>query len=36
MKVTRNVMWYAMQKHKFSTKYITLIMDVYDNVVKSV
>jgi hypothetical protein len=31
-KVTRN----ALQKHKFSIKYITLIKDMYDNVVTSV
>jgi PIN domain nuclease of toxin-antitoxin system len=35
-KVTRNVMWWALQKHKVSTKYISLIMDVYNNVVTSV
>jgi hypothetical protein len=35
-KVTRNVMWWALQKHKVSSKYITLIKDVYDNVVISV
>jgi hypothetical protein len=34
-KVTRNVMWWALQKHKVSTKYITLIKDMYDNVVIS-
>jgi hypothetical protein len=31
-KVPRNVMWWALQKHKVSTKYITLIKDMYDNV----
>jgi hypothetical protein len=34
-KVTRNIMWWALQKHKVSTKYITLIKDMYDNVVTS-
>jgi hypothetical protein len=31
--VPRNVMWWALQKHKVSSKYITLIKDMYDNVV---
>jgi hypothetical protein len=35
-KVTRNVMWWALQKHKVSSKYITLIKDMYDNVVTSI
>jgi hypothetical protein len=35
-KVSRNVMWWALQKHKVSTKYITLIKDIYDNIVTSV
>jgi hypothetical protein len=35
-KVTRNVMWWALQKHKVLLNYITLFMDVYDNVVTSV
>jgi hypothetical protein len=35
-KVTRNIMWWALQKHKFSIKYITLIKDMYDNIVTSV
>jgi hypothetical protein len=34
-KVSRNVMWWALKKYKFSTKYITLIKDIYDNVVTS-
>jgi hypothetical protein len=34
-KVTRNVMWWALQMHKVSIKYITLIKDMYDNVVIS-
>jgi hypothetical protein len=35
-KVPRNVMWWALQKHKVLSKYITLIKDMYDNVVTSV
>jgi hypothetical protein len=35
-KVPMNVMWWDLQKHKVSTKYITLIKDMYDNVVTSV
>jgi hypothetical protein len=35
-KVPRNVMWWALQKHKVSTNYITLIKDMYDNIVTSV
>jgi hypothetical protein len=35
-KVPRNAMWWALQKHKVSSKYITLIKDMYDNVVTSV
>jgi hypothetical protein len=35
-KVSMNIMWWALQKHKVSTKYITLINDMYDNVVTSV
>jgi hypothetical protein len=35
-KVSKNVMWWALQKHKVSTKYITLIKDMYNNVVTSV
>jgi hypothetical protein len=35
-KVFRNVMWCALQKHRVSTKYITLINDMYDNIVISV
>jgi hypothetical protein len=34
-KVPRNVMWWALQKYKVSSKYITLIKDMYDNVVTS-
>jgi hypothetical protein len=35
-KVPRNVIWWTLQKHKISSKYITLIKDMYDNVVISV
>jgi hypothetical protein len=35
-KVTRNAIWWALQKYEVSTKYITLIKDMYDNVVTSV
>jgi hypothetical protein len=35
-KVPRNIMWWILQKHKISTKYITLIKDMYDNAVTSV
>jgi hypothetical protein len=30
-KVPRNVMWWALQKHKVLTKYIILIKDMYPN-----
>jgi hypothetical protein len=36
MTVHRNVMWYALQKHKVSSKYILLLKDIYDNIVTSV
>jgi len=35
-KVPRNVMWWALLRHKVPTKYITLIKDMYNNVVTSV
>jgi hypothetical protein len=35
-KITQNVMWWALEKHKVPTKYIILIKDMYDNVVISV
>jgi hypothetical protein len=35
-KVSRNVIWWALQKHKVSSKYITLIKDMYDNIVTSI
>jgi hypothetical protein len=30
-KISQNVMWWAFDKHKVPTKYITLIKDMYDN-----
>ena len=35
-KIPRMVMWWALEKHKVPTKYITLIRDMYDRVVTSV
>jgi hypothetical protein len=35
-KVTMNIMWWVLQKHKVLTKCITLIKDMYDNIVTSV
>jgi hypothetical protein len=35
-KVPRDVIWWALQKHKVSSKYIIIIKDMYDNVVISV
>jgi hypothetical protein len=35
-KMSRNIMWWALQKRKVSAKYIILIKDMYDNVVTSV
>jgi hypothetical protein len=35
-KVTRNVIWWVLQKHKVSTKYIIFIKDMHDNIVTSV
>jgi hypothetical protein len=35
-KVPRNVMWWALQKHKISSKYIIIIKNMYDNVMTSV
>ena len=34
-KVPRNVMWWALEKHKVPTKYITLIKDIYKNAMTS-
>lgn len=35
-KIPRNVMWWALDKHKVPTKYVTLIKDMYNNVETSV
>jgi hypothetical protein len=35
-KMSRNIMWWAMQNYKVSIKYIILIKDMYHNVVISV
>ena len=35
-KIPRNIMWWALDKHKVPTKYVTLIKDMYDKVVTSV
>jgi hypothetical protein len=35
-KVPRNLMWWALDKHKVPTKYVTLIKDMYDKAVTSV
>ena len=35
-KIPRNVMWWALDKHKVPTKYVTLIKDMYHNAVTSV
>jgi hypothetical protein len=35
-KIPRNLMWWALDKHKVPTKYVTLIKDMYDKVVTSV
>jgi hypothetical protein len=32
-KVPRNVMWWTLEKHKVPTKYVTLINDMYRDVV---
>ena len=32
-KVPRNVMWWALEKHKVPTKYITLIKDMYKDAI---
>jgi hypothetical protein len=34
-KIPRNILWWALEKHKVPAKYITLIKDMYDNVVTS-
>jgi hypothetical protein len=35
-KISRNVLWWTLEKQKVPTKYITLIKDMYNNVVTSV
>ena len=35
-KIPRNVMWWALDKHKVPTKYVGLIKDMYSNVVTRV
>ena len=35
-KIPRNVMWWALEKHKVPTKYVALIKDMYNKVVTSV
>jgi len=35
-KIPRNVMWRSLDKHKVPSKYVTLIKDMYNNVVTSV
>jgi hypothetical protein len=35
-KIPRNVMWWALEKHKVPAKYVTLIKDMYDDVLTSV
>jgi hypothetical protein len=35
-KIPRHVMWWALEKHKVLAKYITLIKDMYGNVMTSV
>ena len=35
-KIPRNVMWSSLDKHKVPSKYVTLIKDMYNNVMTSV
>jgi hypothetical protein len=35
-KIPRNLMWWALDKHKVPTKYVTLIKNMYDKAVTSV
>ena len=35
-KIPRNVMWWALDKHKVPTKYVTLVKDMYNNAMTSV
>ena len=35
-KIPRNVLWWALEKHKVPTRYVALIKDMYHKVVTSV
>ena len=35
-KIPRNIMWWSLDKHKVPSKHVTLIKDMYNNVVTSV
>ena len=35
-KIPRNIMWWALDKNKVSSKYVILIKDMYNNVVTSI
>ena len=35
-KIPRNVIWWALEKHKVPTKYVALIKDIYNKVVTNV
>ena len=35
-KIPRNVMWWALKKHKVSTKYITLVKEMYYDIMTCV
>jgi hypothetical protein len=35
-KISRNIMWWALDKHKVPTKYFGLIKDMYNNVMINV
>ena len=35
-KIPSNVMWWALDKHKVPSKYVTFVKDMYNNVVTSV
>ena len=35
-KIPKNVTWWSLDKHKVLSKYVTLIKDMYNNVVTSV
>jgi hypothetical protein len=32
-KVSKTIMWWDLQKHRVSTNYVTLIKNMYDNIV---